>query len=316
MVQGGSTITQQLVKNTLGLDPWIAAFQRKFQELALAIRAEQRYTKDEILALYLNDVYFANGIYGIGTAADFYFHVPASRAEAARERDARRHDPLAVLLRPAGAPVNADPPQRRAQPDDRPGRRGRPHRDQALPGRTRSSNRWSCPRAPAKASRSGNQPFFVRYIISQILNNANGEFDVFGKSENARQRRLYEGGLKIITTLDPEVAGYAQQAANQPYAVVHAEPRAAPTRTRPSCPSTTRRRDPHDALGQELPEDKLDLADPQHQPGSSFKPFILVAAFRKGCRRRSLLEPLTVLQPDVERQRPLVRQRRRRGVGG
>ena len=41
-------------------------FQRKFQELALAIRVEQRYTKDQILALYLNDVYFANGIYGIG----------------------------------------------------------------------------------------------------------------------------------------------------------------------------------------------------------------------------------------------------------
>ena len=37
---------------------------------------EQRYTKDQILALYLNDVYFANGVYGIGTAADFYFHEP------------------------------------------------------------------------------------------------------------------------------------------------------------------------------------------------------------------------------------------------
>ncbi len=78
VVQGGSTITQQLVKNTLGLDPLDQSFERKFQELALAIRVEQRYTKDEILAMYLNQVFLGNGVYGIGTASKFYFHKPAS----------------------------------------------------------------------------------------------------------------------------------------------------------------------------------------------------------------------------------------------
>ena len=78
VVQGGSTITQQLVKNAVTGDTSLT-FQRKFQELALAIRVEQRYSKDQILALYLNDIYFGNGVYGIGTAADFYFHTPASR---------------------------------------------------------------------------------------------------------------------------------------------------------------------------------------------------------------------------------------------
>src|SRR5205085_6471387 len=54
-------------------------FARKFQELAIAMRVEQKYTKDQILELYLNDVYLGNRQYGIGTAADFYFHEPASK---------------------------------------------------------------------------------------------------------------------------------------------------------------------------------------------------------------------------------------------
>ena len=70
MVQGGSTITQQLVKNDARASTRSTrASSGKFQELALAIRVEEKYTKDEILELYLNQVYFGNGVYGIGTAA-------------------------------------------------------------------------------------------------------------------------------------------------------------------------------------------------------------------------------------------------------
>ena len=100
VVQGGSTITQQLVKNTLGLDPLDRSFERKFQELALAIRAEEKYTKDEIFELYLNQIYLGNGVYGIGTAAKFYFKKPASELTLVRGRHAGRHDPAALLLRP------------------------------------------------------------------------------------------------------------------------------------------------------------------------------------------------------------------------
>jgi membrane peptidoglycan carboxypeptidase len=77
VVQGGSTITQQLVKQTLlNSDQSIT---RKFEELALAQRVEQQYTKDQILELYLNNVFLGNNVYGIGTAARFYFHKSASR---------------------------------------------------------------------------------------------------------------------------------------------------------------------------------------------------------------------------------------------
>jgi penicillin-binding protein 1A len=69
--QGGSTITQQVVKNIL-LDPE-RSFRRKMRELILARRLEQQISKDEILELYLNHIYFGHGRYGIEEAARYYF---------------------------------------------------------------------------------------------------------------------------------------------------------------------------------------------------------------------------------------------------
>ena len=72
--QGASTITQQMVK-TLLLTPE-RTYRRKIREMILARRIEQRLTKDEILYLYLNQIYFGNGAYGIGEAARTYFDKP------------------------------------------------------------------------------------------------------------------------------------------------------------------------------------------------------------------------------------------------
>ncbi len=82
--QGGSTITQQVVKNMV-LDPE-RSFRRKMREVILARRLEQQISKDEILELYLNHIYFGGGRYGIEEAARYYFGKPArevSLAEAA-----------------------------------------------------------------------------------------------------------------------------------------------------------------------------------------------------------------------------------------
>ena len=72
--QGGSTLTQQLAKN-LFLDP-NRTFERKIQEAMLALYLESRYTKDQILTLYLNRVYFGAGVYGIEAAAQRFFGKP------------------------------------------------------------------------------------------------------------------------------------------------------------------------------------------------------------------------------------------------
>lgn len=74
--QGGSTITQQLVKNTILTSD--QSVTRKLKEWFLAFRLEQGYSKDEILAMYLNEVPFGGTIYGVETAAQTYFGVHAS----------------------------------------------------------------------------------------------------------------------------------------------------------------------------------------------------------------------------------------------
>src|ERR1700761_6008313 len=71
VVQGGSTLTQQLAKN-LFLSP-SRTFDRKLQEAALAVYLESRYTKNQILTLYLNRVYFGAGVYGIEAASEKFF---------------------------------------------------------------------------------------------------------------------------------------------------------------------------------------------------------------------------------------------------
>lgn len=70
-VGGGSTITQQLAKNTLLSDE--RSFLRKYQELTMSIAIEQQYSKDEILAMYLNSVYYGENAFGIEEAAQAYF---------------------------------------------------------------------------------------------------------------------------------------------------------------------------------------------------------------------------------------------------
>jgi membrane peptidoglycan carboxypeptidase len=140
------------------LDPLDRSFERKFQELALAIRAEEKYSKDEIFELYLNQIYLGNGVYGIGTAAKFYFKKPASELTLSEGAT------LAGMIRGprsttrSASHPNEDPAQRRAQPDDRPGRRRRPHGRQALLGLHTKQQPLELPTAPARASPSGTSP--------------------------------------------------------------------------------------------------------------------------------------------------------------
>src|SRR3954470_4911773 len=89
--QGGSTITQQLVKNTL-LNSG-KTLDRKIQEASLAWQLEEHYSKQRILEIYLNTVYFGNGAYGVEAAAEEYFgrHID--------QIDAVQGAPLAALIR-------------------------------------------------------------------------------------------------------------------------------------------------------------------------------------------------------------------------
>lgn len=74
--EGASTISQQLIKNThLSQEKTI---ERKFKEIKLAYKLESKFSKEEILEMYLNNIYFGNGCYGLEKASKFYFNKPAS----------------------------------------------------------------------------------------------------------------------------------------------------------------------------------------------------------------------------------------------
>ena len=77
--QGASTITQQLVKNTLLNSE--KTYSRKFKEIMLAIKTEKNFNKDEILNMYLNSIYFGSNAYGIENASNLYFNKSASELD-------------------------------------------------------------------------------------------------------------------------------------------------------------------------------------------------------------------------------------------
>src|SRR3984893_1442545 len=110
VLQGGSTITQQLVKNTLLTDQ--RTLTRKLKEAVLAVRLENELTKQQIMERYLNTVYFGNGAYGIGAAAQVYFDEPVGKLTpvqgallAGLIQDPGAYDPV---LHPAAARIRRD----------------------------------------------------------------------------------------------------------------------------------------------------------------------------------------------------------------
>jgi membrane peptidoglycan carboxypeptidase len=279
VVQGGSTITQQLVKQTLLTSDQSLA--RKFEELALAQRVEQQYSKDQILELYMNNVFLGNNVYGIGTAARFYFHKPASALtlpEAAL---------LAGLIR---GPTEYDPIAHKHAAYLR--RNDVLNRMIALGKDNGGVNARAGVRAkdaPLGLAENVGQtgvrtpPFLVSFMRQQIHDDPNGWYSVLGKTPEDRDRAMSEGGLKIVTTLDPGWQRAAQKAASKPWARTPLHP---DVRPEPDLAIVSLQTDSGAIRtmlsGRDYQKDQINTVTTQHQPGSSFKPYILAAAFEQG----------------------------------
>jgi penicillin-binding protein 1A len=126
VTQGGSTITQQVVKNAL-LTPKRDA-NRKVKEAIYAVRLERTMTKDEILERYLNTVYFGNGAYGVQAAAELYFGTDVGSLDYPQAAFLTGLIRNPVGYDPFRFPARATDRRRRANPT---GRRRQAHRDQA-----------------------------------------------------------------------------------------------------------------------------------------------------------------------------------------
>jgi penicillin-binding protein 1A len=206
--QGGSTITQQYVKNAF-LDG-SQTYQRKLQEAVYATELEQRLTKPEILERYLNRTYFGRGVYGIGTAAERYFSKDVGEltlGEAAT---------LAGLIRspernnPINSPENAE--RRRDIVLRQMAHHGFISPDQAQvaidePLETEISE----PTPP-------RDPFWVDWIsrlliedrVAEGLGSQMDALDLMGATFEERRHTVFQSGLRVHTTLDPELQEQAE----------------------------------------------------------------------------------------------------------
>ncbi|HET6563082.1 MAG TPA: penicillin-binding protein [Marmoricola sp.] len=206
VVQGGSSITQQMVKQTLinqaeGDEEEIAAaqadtYERKIRELRYAIAFEQKYSKDWILERYLNVAYFGDGAWGIESAAQHYFSRPAKKLKL------RQAAMLAGIVK---NPTQFDPTNNPVEAKQR--------RNVVL-ARMADLNVISMSEA-RKASRRGlglhvkptrngclgaNGEFFCDYVREYLMQDP-----ALGRTKEDREQLLEAGGLTIETTIDPRM---------------------------------------------------------------------------------------------------------------
>lgn len=198
--QGGSTITQQYVKNAL-LTPE-KTIRRKLEEASLALSIERNYSKDLILELYLNTIYFGSGAYGIDAAARSYFGVPASQLDLAQS---------ALLAGLIQAPSRFDP---RKHPDAATTRRDVVLRRMVELGDITQAQHDLAVATPIRIVAPQPLPEQVPYPAAHFVDAVKAYLlkssDVLGKTQGERYNNLYRGGLRIYTTIDLDLQAKAE----------------------------------------------------------------------------------------------------------
>lgn len=255
MLQGASTITQQLAKN-LFLTPE-RTFSRKLREAFLALALEMRYSKKQLLELYLNRVYFGSGAYGIEAAARLYFNKGA---------DALDLGEAALLAGLLPAPNRYSPfrdadiaRQRRRLVLERMARLGVITQEEA--------ERYAAAPLNVRPPRRDPNGYFTDYVTEKLV-------------EQLGPHLTFHGGLEVMTTLHPDVqaaAGRALAQSGLQGAVVVMDTRSG------------------DILalvgGRDYGESQFNRAvHAYRQPGSAFKPIVFAAALERHWRPNALLD--------------------------
>ena len=207
VVQGGSTITQQVVKAEFGDQQTVG---RKAREAVLARRLEELMTKDQILERYLNTVYLGNGAYGVQAGAETYFNVGVAALDIGQS---------AFLAGMIANPSEFDPIRNPEVSRDR--------RDLAL-RRLVSVGRLTDPQwryitnSPLPSTLNQFNPeaqsYFVEAVKQELFDDVR-----LGATREERQNRVFRGGLRIFTTLDPNAQQLATTSRNEVLAEVAPE---------------------------------------------------------------------------------------------
>jgi penicillin-binding protein 1A len=266
--QGGSTITEQFVKNALEAQGTRTLFV-KFKEAALAYRLERHWSKDKILTEYLNTIYFGEGAYGIEAAARTYFGDAHPGCGTPTEPCASILEPweAATLAAIIASPSAYDP---KIYPENALGRRnlvlenmyeqGYISHEQFVEGTKQALPSPADIEPPTLDSKA---PYFTAYLRQQLV-------ERYGAS------KAFFGGLKVKSTLDLELQGAAEEAVNSYLGYSPATASVVVI-------------DNHNAGikamvgGPDFDTKPFNLATQGHrQPGSSIKPFTLLTALEQG----------------------------------
>ena len=261
VAEGGSTITQQLARNAFLTQD--RTFKRKIMEALLALRIEQHYTKQEILEMYMNQIYFGQGAYGVQTASHVYFdkdvqdlslaqmailaglpqspnyYSPFNNLKAAKARQA-------VVL---GQMVKYDYLSADQAEEAK-------NADLHLLDKPKSSNGY------------GRMSYFVDYVINEV-------------SERYGDNAIYKEGMKIYTTIDMKAQRAAEQAMeNLPNYYTDENGLQQPQGALISI-------NPHNGhivamVGGRGTDSFNRTTMAVRQPGSAFKPFVYLAALKNG----------------------------------
>lgn len=279
--QGGSTITQQFVKKALLTDE--KRITRKIKEIILAIEIEQRYSKDDILGMYLNQIPYGSSAYGIEAAAQTFFAKPARELTLAE---------AALLAALPNAPTYYSPfgihtdelKARQEMTLQKMANLGYITQDQADEAKNIGILSEITPKQDNISA-----PHFVMYVKDYLVSKY-GEMAV------------EEGGLKVYTTLDWNMQQAAEKAVTEGAqknaanntsnaALIAADPKTGQIFAMVGSKNYFGKSEPAGCVSGKTckfePQDNVSIRD--RQPGSSFKPYVYLTAFTKGYTPETLL---------------------------
>ncbi len=294
--QGGSTITQQLVK--LSYLTSKQDINRKVREALISYRFEKKYSKTQILEMYLNTVYLGEGAYGVQAASERYFAKPVTQLNlgesaflAGMIRNPTGYDPLKYRDRSR---------RRRATVLER-----MASLNHVTPEELEEYKRAPMPRPADRLVKP--ETYFLEAVKQELLDDKR-----LGDTAKDRYNAVFSGGLKIITTFDPFAQQMAEDAVttNVPEqdeftaALVSVDVDTGAVRAMVG--------------GRGFETDKYNLATQgKRQPGSSWKPFTLIAALESGISPKSTVsgtEPCPIPNPNGEPD-PYLPRNSREGSG-
>lgn len=268
--QGGSTITQQLARNAFLTQE--QTLKRKLLEAVLAVEIENKYTKAEILEMYMNQIYFGQGAYGVQTASHVYFGKDVKDLNLAQ---------CAMLAGLPNSPNYYSPfhnlqaaKYRQGVVLDQMAKYGYISQEQAneakaqdlglvKPGSNQDNNKLAS--------------YFVNYVVQQV-------------SDKYDSSAIYKEGLKIYTTLDLDMQKDAENAVNKdlPKGTKNAKGITQPQGALLAIETKT---GDVKAMVGGRGEDQFNRATQMYrQPGSAFKPFTYVTALEKGVSPNMMLD--------------------------